>query len=338
MIVPVELTTEDSAKEETNISESKDLKSSRGPDLILAIEEPELYLHPSRCCYLADLLLQLVEKPGVGLGASNQIIYTTHSPYFVDLHRFDQIRLVRKVISPDSPVPQSVVTRFSLSQAAEELAKVCNADPANFTRDSFRARAMPVMNTIVNEGFFADVVVVVEGLSEVGTLWKLQEIMKRNWSELGIVVVPAGGKNNIDRPTVIFRGLSIPTYFIFDADSHLIGKGREEEDAKNHNHRYLRLAGASIEDFPDTQVHETWAVFKENLEGLLKETLGNETFQAIQKEVASELGYDDPERVSKNIEGAACLVELIYEKKHRIPIFEKIIEKVTQLRSGGKTR
>jgi len=213
---------------------------------------------------------------------------------------------------------------------------VYNADPTDFTRDSFRARAMPVMNTIVSEGFFADVVVVVEGLSKVGTLWKIQEIMKKNWSQLGVVVVPAGGKNNIDRPTVIFRGLSIPTYFVFDADSHLIGKGREERDAKNRNHRYLRLAGASIEDFPDTQVHETWAVFKENLEEILKETLGSDTFQSIQKEVASELGYDDPERVNKNIEGASRFIELVYDKGYRIPILEEIIEKVTQLSSGGK--
>ncbi|MDH4187053.1 MAG: hypothetical protein OEV08_08645, partial [Nitrospira sp.] len=237
-----------------------------------------------------------------------------------------------------SSVPQSVVRRFSLSQAAERLAKTCNADPVSFTRESFRAHAMPVMNTIVNEGFFADVVVVTEGLSEVGALWKLQEIMKKNWSELGIVVVPSGGSNNVDRPTVIFQGLSIPTYFIFDADSHLIGKGRQEEDAKNRNHRYLSLAGALVEDFPDTQVRDTWTVFKENLERLLKETLGNDIFRDIQKEVASELGYDDPERVSKNIEGAARLVELTYEKKHRIPILEEIIEKVTQLCSSEDSR
>jgi predicted ATP-dependent endonuclease of OLD family len=336
-IVPMEPTTEGLVQEETVVLEPKGLESSRGPDLILAIEEPELYLHPSRCRYLADLLLQLAEQPGVGLGASNQIIYTSHSPYFVGLDRFDQIRLVRKVPSPDSLVPQSVVTRFSLSQAAEEVAKVCNADPTNFTKDSFRARAMPVMNTIVNEGFFADVVVVVEGLSAVGALWRLQEIMKKNWPELGIVVVPASGKNNLDRPTVIFRGLSIRTYFIFDADSQLIGKGKKkEEDAKKRNYRYLRLAGVSIEDFPETQVHETWAVFKENLEGVFKESLGNENFQSIQDEVASELGYDDPDRVSKNIEGAERLIELVYEKGYRIPTLENIIEKVTQSSGGVK--
>ena len=272
MTVPVETSAEGLTEEETIISEPKDSQSLQGPDLILAIEEPELYLHPSRCRYLANLLLQLTEGPGFGLGASNQIIYTSHSPYFVDLYRFNQIRMVRKVPSPDSPVLQSVVKHFSLNQAADKIAKVCKVDPGDFTIDSFRARAMSVMTTIVNEGFFADAVLVVEGSSEVGTLWKLQEIIKKNWSQLGIVIVPAGGKNNIDRPTVIFRGLSIPTYFIFDADSHLVGKGKKEEEAKGRNHRCLRLAGASIEeDFPDTQVHETWAVFKNNLEGIIKE-------------------------------------------------------------------
>jgi len=331
--VPIEPTAEDLDEEETGISKPKGLEISQGPDLILAIEEPELYLHPSRCRYLHNLLLQLSEKPGIGLGASNQIIYTSHSPYFIDLHHFDQIRMVRKMPSPDSLAPQSVVARFSLEHAKEKIAKVCNVDPDDFTRDSFRARAIPIMNTIVSEGFFTDVVVVVEGLSEVGILWKLQEIMKKNWSRLGIVIVPAGGKNNIDRPVVIFQGLSIPTYFIFDADSHLKGKGEKEKDARNRNHRYLRLANVSIEDFPDTQVHKTWAVFKDTLEGILKNELGDKTFLFIQEEVASELGYDDMNRVNKNIEGAARFIELIYKKRYRIPTLEEIIEKITRLRN-----
>jgi len=329
MIVPVEPSTEESA-EKAVAPEPKATESIRGPDLILAIEEPELYLHPSRCRYLSDLLLQLAERPGVGLGASNQIIYTTHSSYLLDLHRFDQIRLVRKEPSPDSIVPQSIVTRFTLEQAAQELAKACNTEPANFTRETFRARAMSVMNTIVNEGFFADVVVVVEGQSEVGTLWKLQEIMNKNWSQLGIAIIPAGGKNNIDRPTVIFRGLNIPTYFTFDADSQQTNT-KERESAKECNHRYLRLAGVSIEDFPDTQVHETWAVFNENLEKIFKEALGDDIFQVIRDEVASELRYDEASRVLKNIEGAACFVECVYKEKKRLPTLELIVEAVTQM-------
>lgn len=330
MAIPGEAS-EEEIENETTTSESDAVGAYQIPDLIIALEEPELYLHPSRCRYLSNLLLQLSESPEAGLGASNQIIYTSHSPYFLDLHRFDKIRMVRKVTSPDSPILQSVISCFSLEQAAQELARVCEGNPADFTRETFKVRAMSVMNTIVNEGFFADVVVVVEGTTDVCTLWKLQEIMGKNWYRLGVVAVPAGGKNNIDRPVVIFKGLSIPTYFIFDADSQLIGKGKKEEEAKKRNHRYLKLANVSQEDFPHTQVQETWAVFKDNLEGIFKDELGGDVFKEIQTKVASELGYDDRERACKNIEGASRFIEIVYEKGKQIVTLENVIDKITQL-------
>lgn len=336
MTVSPERTRELTAETEEETSESKGAALEGGPDLILAIEEPELYLHPSRCRYLAGLLGELAEKPEVGLGGSNQVIYTSHSPYFMDLRRFDKVRIVRKRVGPGSTIPQSVVKRFSLEEAAKVMATVYDVDPSTFTRDSFRARATPIMNTIVNEGFFADVVVVVEGLCEVGTLWRLQELLNGNWSGLGIAVVPAGGKNNIDRPTVIFRGLSIPVYFIFDADAQLKGKPKKEKEAIKKNRRYLRLAGAAEEDFPRTQVQDTWAVFERELEALLKESLGSEVFTTIRKQVASELGYDDPARGSKNVEGAARFVEICYKGGHTIPLLEKIITKITKLRETAE--
>jgi len=311
----------------------EDLTETESPDLILAIEEPELYLHPSRCRYLSNLLLQLAHEPKKGLGARNQIIYTSHSPYFADLHRFDQLRIVRKVPSPDSPVAQSIIRCFSLEKAAGILAEICGGNPLDFTRDSFKARAMPIMNSIVNEGFFADLVVVVEGHSEAAILWKLQEIMKKDWPKLGIALVPAGGKNNVGRPTVIFRGLSIPSYFIIDADSRHIGTNKELQ-TKNSNHRYLKLAGAEIVDFPDTQVNDTWAIFNDNLEAILKEAVGSETFTSLQERIATELGYNENQDVCKNTEGIARLIELIYNEGHKAPILEDIVEKVTQLHSS----
>lgn len=332
MTVPAEITSGGISEEKKAEVVAKDSPLLLGPDLILAIEEPELYLHPSRSRYLANLLLTLVESPEEGLGVRNQMFYTTHSPYFVDLRRFDQIRIVLKEPAPDSPALQSTVQQFSLDKAAQEMAKICDADPACFTRDSFRARATSVMNTIVNEGFFADVVVVVEGLSDVGTLWKLQEILGKSWSQLGIAVVPAGGKNNIDRPVVIFRGLGIPTYFIFDADGHLLGKGKKEDEARNRNHRYLRLADSPLVDFPETQVNQTWTVFKDHLEGVLKKSLGGEAFKSTQEEVASELGYEDCKRACKNIEGASRFIELVYEKGLRLQVLEDVVEMITKLR------
>lgn len=144
-----------------------DLKTAQPPvpDLILAIEEPELFLHPTRCRYLSRLLLQLASETKEGQ-PRNQVIYTTHSPHFVDLRWFDQVRRVQKEHSNGAGVPATAVTRFSLGEAAQELARACQEDPAAFTRESFAARALPVMSQVVHEGFFADVAMLVEGQSE----------------------------------------------------------------------------------------------------------------------------------------------------------------------------
>jgi predicted ATP-dependent endonuclease of OLD family len=312
---------------------AQELESPASPDLILAIEEPELYLHPSRCRYMHDVLVQLATKPEEKLSPRNQIIYTTHSPYLVDMADFDQIRVVRKQPSTECAIPHTSVTQYAFTTLCGELAQICNVDPDSFRKESTRARARSVMNTIVNEGFFSDVVVVVEGLSEVGILWKLQDILNKNWSKLGIAIIPAGGKNNLDRPIVIFRGFSIPTYFIFDADSQYKGKGKKEgeDDAKKRNRKYLRLAGATEEDFPSTKVDTTWAVFSCTIDQELEEALNTENFKNIRSKVALELGYTDPERAIKNTDGAMRFIELAYENGHRVPILENIVEKVTLL-------
>jgi predicted ATPase len=302
------------------------------PDLILTIEEPELYLHPSRCRYLCEILVRLATTKHT-LSGGNQVIYTTHSPYFINLNRFDEIRVLRKRTSTDCAIPHTNVTQYSFDQLSKELARICNTDPALYTHESTRAHAVSVMNTIVSEGFFSDVVVLVEGTSDASMLWKVQEIMQKGWAELGITIVPVGGKNNLDRPTLIFQGLSIDTYFIFDGDSSSKGKGnKDERNAVERNRKYLCLANAKLEDFPSTQVHETWAAFCNNLESELQSALGESAYQLIRRQVASELGYSDVEKAIKNIEGASRFIEITYEKGLKVSVLEDIINKVTILR------
>jgi energy-coupling factor transporter ATP-binding protein EcfA2 len=256
---------------------------SRMPDLILAIEEPELYLHPSRCRYLSSVMFQLSKKPEQVIEPRTQIIYGTHSPFFVDLQRFDQIKLARKIPVDGTTTLQTKITSYTKEEASKRLAEISQKNPEDFTDVSFVAHASPVMTTIVNEGFFSDLVVIVEGTSEVGAIWALQQIRSRNWDALGITVLPAGGKNNIDRPVVVFRGLDIPTYFIFDGDSSKTGKKRD--DAIRTNHLLLRLAGITPIDFPPSGVFETWSVFNDKIEKEFEIALGKEKFDTIRSEV-----------------------------------------------------
>lgn len=298
------------------------------PDLILAVEEPELYLHPLRCRYLSKLLGELSTKKDTT--CRNQIYYTTHSPFFIDLYKFDQIRLINKQKTTDSECANSLVTQFSLELASKELARISNIDETSITKETFRAHALPLMDTISNEGFFADAVVVVEGFGDMGVLWAMQDIMKKDWSSLGIAIIPARGKNNIDRPVVIFRGFKIPTYFIFDGDSHYNGKTEEQETIKR-NKRYLKLAEAKEEDFPSTQVHETWACFEDEIESYLKSELEEDTFDFIREETAKELGYDKPSKVLKNLDGSERFIQKVYSQGKSLPVLEEIINQITKL-------
>jgi predicted ATP-dependent endonuclease of OLD family len=74
---------------------------TQGVTLILGIEEPELYQHPSRQRHLASILLGLSQSGIPGVVPSVQVIYTTHSPLFVDIGRFDAIRVLRKMTGED---------------------------------------------------------------------------------------------------------------------------------------------------------------------------------------------------------------------------------------------
>jgi predicted ATP-dependent endonuclease of OLD family len=328
----VEVTEKIPANKETN----DDLgmgKVVMSPDLILAIEEPELYLHPSRCRYMRELLFQLVGTSKKGLGEKNQVLYTTHSPLLIDIDDFEQVRIIRKTPSNDCPVSHSRVTTYDYKKLAEEFASICEIKIEEITRDSLKARATPVMNSIVNEGFFADVVVLVEGDTEVGILWKLQEVLKKRWARLGIVVIPTAGKNKIGTPTLIFRGFSIPTYFIFDADSH--NKGTDDEASTiKQNKTYLALAKAEIKEFPETQINKNWAVINDKIEQEMKNSVGEKVFDEIRKEVAGLLGYRHAADVLKNIDGSAKFIEIVYEKGLKVPFLEKMVDEITALHQG----
>jgi len=315
------------AKTGTEHPEDEEGSSLKMPDLILAIEEPELYLHPSRSRYLSQVMLDLSCGKVTGAGPTTQIIYCTHSPYFIDMARFDKVRLASKISVDGSNAKECTISSFTKTAAAAMLATISGKDPKDFDEKSFTAHASPVMTTIVNEGFFADVVVVVEGLSEVGALWALQKKLGKSWDALGVVIVPAGGKNNIDRPVVVFRGFKIPTFFIFDGDS----RQKEKQQTKNKNHMYLRLACAAEEDFPETQVHKDWAVFNDELETELT-SIGEKNFLRIRDVIASELGYDKPASVLKNPDASARFIEIAYSEGFRYQVLEDIVDKITGLR------
>ena len=300
------------------------------PSLILAIEEPELYLHPLRARYLAGLFAALSRPSADGVGYANQIVFSSHSPLFVDLPAFEAIRIVRKRRLPESHAAETYVRSIPIADALRALARISELDPSEVTVESFKAHMIPAMNYAASEGFFADAVLLVEGLGEAGIFSALERILGLGWPQKGIAVVPIEGKTKLDKPAIVFRGLGIPTFVLFDGDRQRAGT-KDAPATVNTNRRLLRLLDAAQVDFPATQVNDTWAVFEASIEHEIESALGGDVYTDARTRVAHEFGFDRQSQVLKTPHCASEFVSLVYREGHRVPVLEDIAHAVSRL-------
>jgi hypothetical protein len=140
--------------------------SDHDPSLILGIEEPELYQHPNRQRHLMSILSSFDDQGIAGTASSVQVVYSTHSPLMVSMKRFDDIRSLSKIEAAEDYPKHTQVKQSSLETLARQMENVHEADEGTFSGESTRARLEPVMTPWVNEGFFSDVVLLVEGLED----------------------------------------------------------------------------------------------------------------------------------------------------------------------------
>jgi putative ATP-dependent endonuclease of OLD family len=298
------------------------------PNLILAIEEPELYQHPSRQRHLASVLLQLAQGSIPGVAKNTQVIYSTHAPLFVGLDRFDQIRLLRKEGGEARKPKVTVVTKAALDGVADDLWKLDGRRGAKYTADTLRPRMQAVMTPWMNEGFFAEVVVLLEGEGDRAAILAVAGSIGYDLESMGICVVPCMCKNNLDRPAVVFRNLGIQTYLVWDNDKH--GQNPNAEV----NKRLLRLVGAAEEDWP-AGVWNTHACLEGNLECLLRQELSGAVFDGLLEQARSEFRIEKG-RASKNPFVLRRVIEDAARQGHSSITLRAIVEEIIGLRETEK--
>ncbi len=282
---------------QSSISETSDNAVKGLPNLTLGIEEPELYQHPSRQRHLASILLQLASGVIAGVSKRTQILYTTHSPLFVGLDRFHQVRAFRKV-EPDPEMPRATqVTQVDGDSVAAEIWEAVdpNARPAEkFTWSTLEPRLRSIMTPWMGEGFFADVVALVEGEDDRAAILGTARSMGHDIESEGIAVIPCGGKSNLDCPLAIFRRFGIRTFVIWDGD-HM-----DDNAIPGENRRLLRLLGQPAEDFPSTQVMSNFACFVRSMDETLRGDIGEERFQEIMKACQAKFEIRKSKHAMKN--------------------------------------
>ena len=312
----------DETDEESNV----DGNYAQIPNLVLAIEEPELYQHPSRQRHIANVLLKLADGAIPGVARSTQVIYTTHSPLMVGLDRFDQIRVLRKDIH-DSKTPKvTVVNKVDSEAVANELWKADGEQGEKYTAETLRPRLQTIMTPWMNEGFFADTVVLVEGEDDRTAILGVARHKGNDLDSMGIALIPCFGKNNLARPFAIFRQLGIPAYMVWDSD-HGDGNAKPED-----NRALLRIMDQPEEDWPEL-VGDYCACFKQNLEKTLEQEIGQPLFDELLTQAQKSLEIRKKKQAIKNVSVIQHIVEKAASEGKTSCSLEQIVNNIVSLNS-----
>jgi len=223
------------------------------PHLILAVEEPELFQHPSRQRHFATILADLANGHIPGVADKTQVMYCTHSPLFVDIDRFENLRIISKQANGKPTIPKQTSIRATTKGQLLLDTRLGHSDLSS------------TLTTVVNEGFFAHVTVLVEGESDSAALRSfIRHGSKDSVDSSGISIISVGGKPNLYKPLIIFNSFGIKTYLIYDNDSK-----KAAASSPSLNRKLLRLCNAPEEDWPEG-VHENYAVFSPLMECVLQ--------------------------------------------------------------------
>jgi hypothetical protein len=180
--------------------------------VVVAIEEPELFLAPQGHRYLRRLLHRLAER-------GNQVFFTTHASGLLSVAALEEVNLVR---------------RDELGVTAVERLHPVDVD------DAFRA--MCEFDAERAELFFSRAAILVEGLTEKLTLPFVFRALGHDADREQISIVECGGKSNLPLFVEICRRARVPYVVVHDSDMR---PGREPSDANlKLNALIRRQAGA----------------------------------------------------------------------------------------------
>lgn len=294
--------------------------SDESPTLIFVIEEPELYQHPSRQRHLAEVFLSLAKGEIPGVSDKTQIVYSTHSPYFVGIDRINQIRLLRKIPASDAKPKTTKIFSTDLQEVIKNLEQVFTS--IEFTEDGLKSRLQRIMTPWMNEGFFSDVVVLVEGEDDRASIIGTAKSLEHTFESMGISVIPCFGKTSLDKPTIIFRQLGIPVYVVWDGDK---GKGKAKE-----NHNLLSLMGKDVEDWP-SMITDTFACFEKYMQVVLKNEIGPELFEKYMNECENDFLMKRDQAI-KNPTVIYTIIKKARENGHSCKTLEMIVQKIVDLK------
>ena len=293
-------------------------------DIIIAIEEPEIYQHPTKQRLFSKLLRKLSNGFNKETGIRTQIIYVTHSPLMVSIVDCDAIRTVRHRTSEGSK--NVYVNEISLADCSAKSALVSGRRPDEAWSPAQYGAKLHTFRAELAEGFFGKCVVLVEGVGDKAVLEAWFTLAQRDPHAEGIVIVDVTGKNNLDKPIIIFSALNIPCFWIFDNDK---SDGAEKQGSIQANRILQQLGGIPADkciDWPEG-VFDKFAVWDYKLEEYVKAEVGSQKFATVRNEIAQNFDID-PEMCLKFPASASSMLERFRSEGHAFAELDNILARI----------
>ncbi|MHA2061621.1 MAG: ATP-dependent nuclease [Candidatus Sifarchaeia archaeon] len=287
------------------------------PSLVLGFEEPELYQHPPQARHIRNVLETLSDK-------NNQVIITTHSPYFISSNGFENVRRFIKCRKTNN----ANITQTTYEELSQKLAVALDEKPIK--PSSMMAKVDQIMQPSLNELYFSSVAILVEGVEDVAFI-STHLLISELWTEfhgLGCHFIICEGKSNLSRPLSIANALSIPVFALFDSDIN-----NEDQQDKNERDNKCILSLCNAEDFDalstNTLFGNNYVMWSPNLTKVIKNEIGEEKWLKKQDEVRKQLDLTDGIN-QKNSRLIAATLETLNKEGWRSENLNKTTKKILE--------
>lgn len=172
---------------------------------LIALEEPEIYLHPQARRHLYNVLEEITNDSNI------QVLVTTHSDSFVRTENFYQIGLVSK--ANNGTKIKRVEKSELLSFCTNTGAPIGRISASNI--DKFYATTS---NHKLNEAFFSKYLILVEGDTEEMAFPVYMKSSGVDCDFKGVSIIGVGGKSQVPKYWRLFKSFNIPILIVFDND------------------------------------------------------------------------------------------------------------------------
>ncbi|WP_186151997.1 AAA family ATPase [Burkholderia gladioli] len=270
------------------ITFSADTDGGHAEDAVLLLDEPGLYLHAKS---QSDLLHHLE------VDFSNQILYSTHSPFMVPTHALDSVRTVN---------------------IAEEAGTTVTNDPTGDARTLFPLQAA-LGYDLAQTLFVGPNNLVVEGVTD---FWILSAVSAYS-SEIGraslsptLTMTPAGGAQKVSYMVALLTSESLNVLVLLDTERDSKATKDELLRAKLIRDQNIVFVSEAFDPSPNE------ADIEDLLDPVIYETLVRESYAAELKGKTLTLNAKIP-RIAKRIEAGLSDLGIPFHKTRPTRLFLK---------------